>query len=220
MPNARRRSAAAAAAAAARRRRPKELREIGRTPRTPLSQSSSSSYGGHRHSVSVVRWCVREGFERTQPVPRVLPKWLKSSFFCAGSGVLCLRPHRYTHRLTNWRCSSRVVQFALAAVDPDHRSSPSGEGSEGSFLVGTNTINPFHIRSMFFRMPPPFPLPPHAPGRYPVDTGLFVSGGMDGVVKLWDTNALGVVLEFDFKDKVRSVWKERFMPNPGFCTPR
>ena len=36
-----------------------------------------------------------------------------------------------------------------------------------------------------------------------MDTGLFVSGGMDGVVKLWDTNTLGVVLEFDFKDKVR-----------------
>lgn len=43
---------------------------------------------------------------------------------------------------------------------------------------------------------------PH-PERYPVDTGLFVSGGMDGVVKVWDTNTLGVVLEFDFKDKVR-----------------
>lgn len=38
--------------------------------------------------------------------------------------------------------------------------------------------------------------------RYPVDTGLFVSGAMDGVVKLWDTNTLGVVLEFDFEDKV------------------
>ncbi|CAM9968086.1 unnamed protein product, partial [Hapterophycus canaliculatus] len=37
---------------------------------------------------------------------------------------------------------------------------------------------------------------------YPVDTGLFVSGAMDGVVKVWDTNTLGVVLEFDFKDKV------------------
>lgn len=36
-----------------------------------------------------------------------------------------------------------------------------------------------------------------------MDTGLFVSGGMDGVVKVWDTNTLGVVLEFDFKDKVR-----------------
>lgn len=35
-----------------------------------------------------------------------------------------------------------------------------------------------------------------------MDTGLFVSGGMDGVVKVWDTNTLGVVLEFDFKDKV------------------
>ncbi|CAN0426805.1 unnamed protein product, partial [Ectocarpus sp. 13 AM-2016] len=40
--------------------------------------------------------------------------------------------------------------------------------------------------------------------RYPVDTGLFVSGAMDGVVKVWDTNTLGVVLEFDFKDKVYS----------------
>lgn len=39
--------------------------------------------------------------------------------------------------------------------------------------------------------------------RYPVDTGLFVSGAMDGVVKLWDTNTLEVVLEFDFKEKVR-----------------
>ncbi|CAN0352012.1 unnamed protein product, partial [Scytosiphon promiscuus] len=37
---------------------------------------------------------------------------------------------------------------------------------------------------------------------YPVDTGLFVSGAMDGLVKVWDTNTLGVVLEFDFKDKV------------------
>lgn len=26
---------------------------------------------------------------------------------------------------------------------------------------------------------------------------------MDGFVKVWDTNTLGVVLEFDFKDKVR-----------------
>lgn len=41
------------------------------------------------------------------------------------------------------------------------------------------------------------------PTRYPVDTGMFVSGAMDGVVKLWDTNSLDVVLEFDFKDKVR-----------------
>ncbi|CAM9742078.1 unnamed protein product [Pylaiella littoralis] len=83
-----------AAAAASRRRRPKELREVGRTPRVPLSQSGNgSSYGGHRHSVSVVQW-------------------------------------------------------------------------------------------------------------YPVDTGLFVSGAMDGVVKVWDTNTLGVVVEFDFKDKV------------------
>lgn len=38
--------------------------------------------------------------------------------------------------------------------------------------------------------------------RYPVDTGLFISGGMDGVVKLWDTNALDVVLEFNFQEKV------------------
>lgn len=51
-----RRSTAAAAAAAARRRRPKELRELGRTPRIPLSQGSNTSYGGHRHSVSVVQW--------------------------------------------------------------------------------------------------------------------------------------------------------------------
>eukprot|EP00752_Nemacystus_decipiens_P004205 g3843.t1 len=86
-------AAVAATAAAARRRYPKELRELGRTPREPLSRGSNSSYGGHRHSVSVVQW-------------------------------------------------------------------------------------------------------------YPVDTGLFVSGGMDGVVKLWDTNTLDVALEFDFKDKV------------------
>lgn len=46
-------------------------------------------------------------------------------------------------------------------------------------------------------------LDPRKHGRYPVDTGLFVSGAMDGVVKLWDTNALDVVLEFDFKEKVR-----------------
>ena len=52
-------AAAAAAAAAARRRRPKELRELGRTPRVPLSQGSNSSYGGHRHSVSVVQWCAQ-----------------------------------------------------------------------------------------------------------------------------------------------------------------
>lgn len=36
-----------------------------------------------------------------------------------------------------------------------------------------------------------------------MDTGLFVSGAMDGVVKLWDTNTLEVAQEFDFKDKVR-----------------
>ena len=35
-----------------------------------------------------------------------------------------------------------------------------------------------------------------------MDTGLFVSGAMDGVVKLWDTNTLEVVLEFDFQEKV------------------
>ncbi|CBJ31103.1 WD-repeat protein, putative [Ectocarpus siliculosus] len=94
-----RRHGPAAETVAARRRRPKVLREVGRTPRVPLSQSSGGggggSYGGHRHSVSVVQW-------------------------------------------------------------------------------------------------------------YPVDTGLFVSGAMDGVVKVWDTNTLGVVLEFDFKDKVYS----------------
>lgn len=45
--------------------------------------------------------------------------------------------------------------------------------------------------------------------RYPVDTGLFVSGAMDGVVKVWDTNTLGVVLEFDFKDKVGMRDEER-----------
>lgn len=60
-PNARtaaaRRSIAAAAAAAARRRRPKVLRELERTPRVPLSQGGNT-YGGHRHSVSVVQWCV------------------------------------------------------------------------------------------------------------------------------------------------------------------
>lgn len=48
--------------------------------------------------------------------------------------------------------------------------------------------------------------------RYPVDTGLFVSGGMDGVVKVWDTNTLGVVLEFDFKDKVRAREKHNSKP--------
>ena len=42
--------------------------------------------------------------------------------------------------------------------------------------------------------------------RYPVDTGLFVSGAMDGVVKLWDTNTLDVVLEFDFQEKVLRVY--------------
>lgn len=44
--------------------------------------------------------------------------------------------------------------------------------------------------------------PPFRTCRYPVDTGLFISGGMDGVVKLWDTNNLAVVLEFDFRQKV------------------
>ncbi|CAN0239665.1 unnamed protein product, partial [Ectocarpus sp. 4 AP-2014] len=60
-----RRHGTAAATVAARRRRPKVLREVGRTPRVPLSQSSGGgggggggggSYGGHRHSVSVVQW--------------------------------------------------------------------------------------------------------------------------------------------------------------------
>ena len=45
-----------------------------------------------------------------------------------------------------------------------------------------------------------------------MDTGLFVSGAMDGLVKLWDTNALEVVLEFDFKAKVESVvWSVDFI---------
>lgn len=41
-----------------RKRRPRELREVGRTSRMPLSQSGTTSHGGHRHSVSVVRWCA------------------------------------------------------------------------------------------------------------------------------------------------------------------
>lgn len=44
----------------------------------------------------------------------------------------------------------------------------------------------------------------HYFARYPVDTGLFVSGAMDGIVKLWDTNTLEVALEFDLKDKVKN----------------
>lgn len=54
-----------------------------------------------------------------------------------------------------------------------------------------------------------FTFSPRAGCRYPVDTGLFVSGGMDGVVKLWDTNVLEVALEFDFKSKVRVLWCEQ-----------
>lgn len=40
------------------RRRPKALREVGRTSRTPLSRrgQAGQQYGGHHHSVSVVRW--------------------------------------------------------------------------------------------------------------------------------------------------------------------
>ncbi|CAN0506619.1 unnamed protein product, partial [Discosporangium mesarthrocarpum] len=38
--------------------------------------------------------------------------------------------------------------------------------------------------------------------RYPVDTGIFISGAMDGYVKLWDTNTLETVLAFPLKSKV------------------
>lgn len=43
------------------------------------------------------------------------------------------------------------------------------------------------------------------PGRYPIDTGIFISGGFDGYVKVWDTNSLEVALEFDMKEKVSAV---------------
>lgn len=42
-------------------------------------------------------------------------------------------------------------------------------------------------------------------GRYPIDTGIFISGGLDGYVKVWDTNSLEVALEFDMKEKVSAV---------------
>lgn len=45
-----------------------------------------------------------------------------------------------------------------------------------------------------------------------MDTGLFITGGMDGVVKVWDTNTLAVVLAFDFKEKVRPVIMEMEAP--------
>ena len=40
---------------------------------------------------------------------------------------------------------------------------------------------------------------------YPHDSGAFVSSGMDGEVKLWDTNALEVVCAFDLPEHVYSV---------------
>jgi DNA excision repair protein ERCC-8 len=37
---------------------------------------------------------------------------------------------------------------------------------------------------------------------YPTDTGLFVTGGLDGLVRIWDTNAFKVALEFSVDDRV------------------
>ena len=39
---------------------------------------------------------------------------------------------------------------------------------------------------------------------YPTDTGLFVSGSMDGLVRIWDTNAFKVAAEFRIDDRVYS----------------
>lgn len=40
---------------------------------------------------------------------------------------------------------------------------------------------------------------------YPHDTGLFVSGGYDGIVKLWDTNELSVACEFNLGARVHAI---------------
>lgn len=37
---------------------------------------------------------------------------------------------------------------------------------------------------------------------YPTDTGLFVTGGLDGLVRIWDTNAFKVALEFSVDDRI------------------
>ena len=39
---------------------------------------------------------------------------------------------------------------------------------------------------------------------YPHDTGIFISSGSDGFLKIWDTNSLTVVEQFKFKNIVNT----------------
>eukprot|EP00201_Polytomella_parva_P019218 CAMPEP_0175055412 /NCGR_PEP_ID=MMETSP0052_2-20121109/10063_1 /TAXON_ID=51329 ORGANISM="Polytomella parva, Strain SAG 63-3" /NCGR_SAMPLE_ID=MMETSP0052_2 /ASSEMBLY_ACC=CAM_ASM_000194 /LENGTH=244 /DNA_ID=CAMNT_0016320249 /DNA_START=130 /DNA_END=861 /DNA_ORIENTATION=+ len=52
---------------------------------------------------------------------------------------------------------------------------------------------------------------------YPIDSGLFISGGFDGLVKLWDTNAVEAICSFDLNARVHAVAMSAAPRQPEEC---